>query len=187
MLHFKVSTQPPRAQLTPDTAALEATDPVARVLDARSGAESETMLRMQAYFSDMTPESVRATTADVYADSAWLYDNIAVVEGLANVEAYLAKAADETDALTVEFLQVAHTGVDYFIRWRMTITASALGGGEPVVSYGVTQFRFNNEGRVVLHRDFWDASTGMYESLPVVGGLISRLRAKLAEMPAEQG
>jgi len=33
---------------------------------------------------------------------------------------------------------------------------------------------------VLLHRDFWDASTGLYEYLPWVGALLERLRAALS-------
>jgi hypothetical protein len=64
----------------------------------------------------------------------------------------------------------------------MRVEHDALAGGKPVLSYGVTQFRFDKEGRVLLHKDFWDSGTGLYEQLPVLGGILGRIRAA-----AEQG
>ena len=80
----------------------------------------------------------------------------------------------------MEFRQISNAGSDYYIRWEMAIESEALSPGAPIVSYGVTHFRFDDEGRVLLHRDFWDASTGLYEYLPWVGGLLERLRAALS-------
>jgi hypothetical protein len=46
-----------------------------------------------------------------------------------------------------------------------------------MVSYGVTHFRFDEAGRVLLHKDFWDAGTGLHEYVPGVGALVRRVRA----------
>jgi hypothetical protein len=80
-------------------------------------------------------------------------------------------------ALQVEFLDVARSGPDYFVRWRMTVRSERLNGGEPMVSYGVTHFRFDAAGRILLHKDFWDAGTGLHEYLPGIGSLLRGVRA----------
>lgn len=41
---------------------------------------------------------------------------------------------------------------------------------------GVTHLRFNAEGKVVLHRDYWDAAEELYAKLPLVGVLMRGLR-----------
>lgn len=138
--------------------------------------------RLAAFFADMTPATV-ASARDVYAPEAVLYDNLAVVIGAADIEAYFSKAAGEVDGLRVEFQQVTRSGIDYYIRWVMTIESETLSPDKPLVSYGVTHFRFDEQGRVLLHRDFWDAASGLYEHLPGIGGLIQRLRAFLGQMP----
>jgi len=161
--------------------ALRATAPPASVMFEVDGVrERAVMRRLEYYFAGMTPLSVEEQTAAVYAPTAILYDNLAVINGLPAIQGYFAKAASDVDGLQVEFLQVARADVDYFVRWRMTIESARL-AAEPLVSYGVTQFRFDNEGRVLLHRDFWDAATGLYEYLPGIGGAIAGLRHRLAE------
>jgi hypothetical protein len=37
---------------------------------------------------------------------------------------------------------------------------------------------FNQDGKVVIHRDYWDAAEELYEKLPVVGGLMRWLKRR---------
>jgi len=41
---------------------------------------------------------------------------------------------------------------------------------------GGTHLKFNDEGLVVLHRDYWDAAEELFQKLPVIGRLIRWLR-----------
>ncbi len=160
--------------------ALRATSERAVAFKSGTDAELATLTRLEDFFAQMTAESVREKTASVYASDGWLYDNLTVVEGAGQIESYFVKAAGEVDALQVQFLQVTNDGPDYFVRWQMRILSDQLNGGAPMISYGITQFRFNQQGQVILHRDFWDAGTGLYEYLPALGGIIQRARAALA-------
>jgi steroid delta-isomerase len=40
--------------------------------------------------------------------------------------------------------------------------------------------RFGSDGRVLYHRDYWDAAGELYENLPVIGGLMRWLKQKMA-------
>ncbi|MGI9291109.1 MAG: nuclear transport factor 2 family protein [Gammaproteobacteria bacterium] len=163
-------------------AVLEATQPPVSANFVPNGIEERTALaRVEQYFLTMSGESVRTDTASVYAPTGVLYDNFDVIEGVDGIRDYFELSVSKSDELKVEFLQTSRTGVDYFVRWRMTIRSDALNDGEPMVSYGVSQFRFDNEGRLLMHRDFWDASTGFFEYLPGLAGLLQSVKAKLIE------
>jgi hypothetical protein len=157
--------------------ALERTAPLAAVMQPGSPEETLALDRLQGYFALVTPGSVRLHTAEVYAPAAYLNDTLVAIEGVGRIEAYLAKTTENARQLRVQFLDHTQAGPDYYIRWRMTVQADALNGGEPVVTYGITQFRFDPEGRVLIHKDFWDAATGFYEQLPVLGSLVRTVRA----------
>lgn len=45
---------------------------------------------------------------------------------------------------------------------------------------GSTVFELNDQGLIVLHRDYWDTSRELYEHIPVLGLLFKRLRLALA-------
>jgi hypothetical protein len=43
---------------------------------------------------------------------------------------------------------------------------------------------FAPDGRVIRHRDYWDAAQELYEKMPVIGGLMRWLRRRAALPPA---
>ena len=45
---------------------------------------------------------------------------------------------------------------------------------------GSTVFELNDQGLIVLHRDYWDTSRELYEHIPVLGLLFKRLRLALS-------
>jgi hypothetical protein len=156
--------------------ALARTAPLAADFAPGSAEEQAALARVRDYFAAVSPASVATQTASVYAPAGYLNDTVAAVEGAPAIEAYFLATARRARSFSVEFLDEARTGNDYYLRWRMTVEADGLNGGRPVVTYGVTQFRFDAEGRVLVHKDFWDAGTGLYEQLPGLGGLIRRVR-----------
>jgi hypothetical protein len=48
----------------------------------------------------------------------------------------------------------------------------------PQVVRGASHLRFDAEGRVVLHRDYWDAAEELYEKLPLVKLLMRWLKRR---------
>ena len=156
--------------------ALARTAPLAVTLVPGSDLERRAFDNVQQYFAGMTAASVRDQTASVYAPEAYLNDTLVGIEGSGRIEAYFAHTIERAQLLKVEFLERAPVGTDWYVRWRMTVVADGLNGGQPVVTYGVTQFRFDSEGRVLIHKDFWDAGSGLYEQLPGLGRVIRWVR-----------
>ncbi len=132
--------------------------------------------RVQRYFADVTPESVRELTAETYAPDGYLNDTLAAIRGADRIEAYFLGTMERADVVRVEFLGTAVDGIDVYVRWRMHVEASALAGGDPVVTYGLSQFRFDDEDRLLLHKDFWDSGGGFFEHLPVIGRFVRGVR-----------
>lgn len=44
---------------------------------------------------------------------------------------------------------------------------------------GASKLRFDAEGKLVEHIDHWDAASGLYEKMPVIGWFARRLRNRL--------
>ena len=47
---------------------------------------------------------------------------------------------------------------------------------KPMMARGATHLRFDAAGKIVLHRDYWDAAEELYAKLPLIGGLIRGLQ-----------
>jgi len=124
-------------------------------------------------------KSVRENTPQVYSADAYLDDTLMVHHGAAEIEAYFVKTSETMTSYQVTIDDVARSGDNYYVRWTMRFAAPALSGGKPVHSVGISQVRFNQEGKVAFHQDFWDSGKNFYAHLPVVGGAVGIVLKRL--------
>ncbi|MEO5713899.1 MAG: nuclear transport factor 2 family protein [Luteolibacter sp.] len=118
-------------------------------------------------------------TLKVYASDAFLDDTLVVHHGAAAIEEYFVKTAANMSHCEVTIDDVSKSGENYYVRWTMIFRAPAMSGGQPVHSVGISQVRFNREGKVAFHQDFWDSGKNFYAHLPVAGGVIGFIRKRL--------
>lgn len=122
---------------------------------------------------------VRENTLKVYSSDAYLDDTLAVHHGAAEIETYFLKTSETMTSYEVTVDDVARSGDDYYVRWTMKFAAPALSGGKPVTSVGISQIRFNREGKVAFHQDFWDSGGNFYAHLPAIGGAVGYVSKRL--------
>lgn len=72
-------------------------------------------------------------------------------------------------------------GDDAFLTWGFLFRR---GNGEVMRICGATHLHFAADGRIDLHRDYWDAAQELYAKLPVLGVLMRWLQRRLAARPA---
>jgi predicted ester cyclase len=63
-----------------------------------------------------------------------------------------------------------------YLRWRFDFGPAQRRG----VIHGVSRVRFDAQGLVAEHIDYWDPSAQVYERIPLLGALLRRLRHKLS-------
>ncbi|MBI3875989.1 MAG: nuclear transport factor 2 family protein [Verrucomicrobia bacterium] len=143
-----------------------------------SEAERAAIARVKDFFAVMNEETVRAKTKQVYAADAYLNDTLKTLHGNAAIEDYFLATARESESITVQFDDVAESGGNYYFRWVMDTRLKKLRKGETIRTIGITHIRFDADGRVALHQDFWDTAAGLYEHVPVVGTMIRSIKAK---------
>lgn len=143
-----------------------------------SAAEGEAAIgRFRDFFENVTRESIRQKTPDLYAEEVWFNDTLKTLRGRKAVEAYFLKTMDHVDLFKTVVDGVARSGGDFYVRWTMDIRFK--GAKEPVRTIGVSLLRFDSRGRVVLQQDFWDSAAGFYEHLPVLGGVLQWIKSKI--------
>lgn len=144
-----------------------------------AGSEAD-MERFKDFMASLSPQSVRARTQQVYAPDAYLNDNLVELRGAQAIEAHFAKSFEGVSDISVEFHDTVRSGEDWYVRWTMSNTFRSLRDGATVVTSGMSHVRFDEQGRVLLHRDFWDAASGLYEHVPVLGGGIRMVKSRIA-------
>jgi len=145
------------------------------VLDAET--EREAIGRFEAFFADVSVESIRSQIDGFYAPDVFFNDTLKTLRGRPAVEAYLLRMPQHTDFVRTKILDHSHSGPNYYVRWIMDVRYK--GAKETVRTMGMTLLRFDKTGRVVLHQDFWDSSAGFYEHLPVLGGVMRWIKSKI--------
>ena len=178
LVHYSTAPNLSQAEVTAYQKQLASAGPTAPA--AGSDDESAAIERFKVFLEHVgDAASIHANTRKVYAADAFLDDTLATRHGAAEIEAYFAKTCGVITHCHVTIDDVARSGSDHYFRWTMEFSAPALAGGESVHSTGISQVRFNADGKVTLHQDFWDSGKNFYRHLPVAGGVIGFIRRRL--------
>ena len=145
------------------------------------GGETEKLAveRFQRLLSDFKAPDFAERVSEVYAEDAFFNDTIKTVHGVEQIREYLVESGEAIDKGEVEFVDLVSDNGNYYFRWVMTIQFKKLADGEDTRSIGMTHIRFNSQGRVVLHQDFWDSSAGLFEHVPVLGWMLRKAKSRL--------
>jgi hypothetical protein len=76
-----------------------------------------------------------------------------------------------------EMLDCASGERAHYFLWRYTVDRRQ--GAASAVIDGMTEIRFDAEGRVTEHIDHWDAAEQVYEKVPLLGGILRGIKRML--------
>jgi hypothetical protein len=114
--------------------------------------------------------------AELYADHFYFSDTLLTTDDPARALAHLRRMRANTDTIEVRLLNRLDDGADVYLVWHMQATFAPVRQRVTSTTVGVTHLRFDAAGRIVLHQDFWDASEGLYQHVPMLGRVIHRIR-----------
>jgi hypothetical protein len=133
----------------------------------------------KAALSDFKAPDFRDRLARVYASRLFFNDTLKTMRSGSDLVDYLCGSADALESGRVEFLDVSSSRGNHYLRWRMRLRFERIAGGSELDSVGMSHIRFDRDGKVVLHQDFWDAAGGLFEHLPAIGWAIRGVRKRL--------
>ncbi|PVV14042.1 MAG: hypothetical protein B6D77_03745 [gamma proteobacterium symbiont of Ctena orbiculata] len=129
------------------------------------------------WYQGLSPSSL-GSIGELYDESASFQDPFNHVHGSAQIAAVFQHMFDtaEKPAFTVEQVQI-----DGDIAWVSWIFTCGL-RGRKITFEGVSQLMFATDGRVIRHRDYWDAAE-LYQQLPLLGTM-ARMVKRRFQVPA---
>lgn len=155
--------------------ALSTTDPhTAGALQPDSEREREAVERFVSFYRVFSVENIRGSVRTIYADDAYFRDGYREVQGLDAIEAYFLKSAETVQECTFDIQDIAVNEGNYYFRWVMDLTTKRW-KDDPVKTVGMSHVRFDKEGLIAFHQDYWDTSV-IYEKVPVMGSVIRWIR-----------
>lgn len=119
--------------------------------------------------------------SDFYDENVLFSDPIVQLKNCQEVKDYYANLYKNVESISWAFSEEISERMDCALVWRMTLIAKGFNGGKPVVVDGVSVIKFGGkEGKAIYHRDYFDMGAFVYEGVPVLGGVIRFVKAKMA-------
>lgn len=126
-------------------------------------------------YADLSVENVLARAPRVYAPDALFNDTLKTLQGSPAITDYLQETARRAHAVHVLVEDTAFAGVNCYLRWYMDIKWKKFKEGQVTRSQGVSLLRFDPDGRVLLHQDYWDSTTGFFIHIPLIGWALRKI------------
>jgi len=126
-----------------------------------------------AWYATLSPDTV-GRAGQFYAAGAQFRDPFNDVRGVAAIEAVFQHMFVHTEQPRFIIGERVAQGDQLFVTWLFVFRLR----GAPYQISGGSHLRFNEDGLVVMHRDYWDAAEELLAKLPLVGAPIRWLRGR---------
>jgi len=139
-----------------------------------------TIDRFVDFLSALGEPSTGATAAALYASDLHFSDALMVTRDKQTVVDHFSRLSDAGTRVSVEIHQTLHNNGDVYLIWSMRARFTPVRKEVVSDTLGVTHVRFNNNGQVILHQDFWDSGLGFYAHIPVLGAGVRAIARRFA-------
>jgi steroid Delta-isomerase len=143
-----------------DNATTSSVDPASD----RSAAQVE---RVAQFFQTLQPSSI-AQMGNYYTADAYFKDPFNEVRGLAAVQKIFSHMYVALDNPHFVVTDRVVQGAQCFLVWDFKFRFKRFDTITEQTVRGTSHLRFNSDGLINYHRDYWDAAEELYEKLPVV-------------------
>jgi len=141
--------------------------------------EADWVARFVAIYQDFDGEHLDERLRELYAPRLFFNDTLHSHRERAHLIDYLTRTHGRLESMSLEILDKRIHGRDVYLRWAMRTRFRAGWREAEAETIGMSHLRFNDNGRVVLHQDFWDSRQGLFEHIPVVSGVLQWIRSGL--------
>lgn len=150
---------------------LKTTDPSRGVgLQPGTKTEDESIRRFKEFYLVFSADVINKGLRDLYADGAYFQDPFKEVDGIDAIAAYFLQSAEGVLSCTFDIQDVSIHEGNYYFRWTMHLTLKRY-PDDPIHALGMSHVRFDRQGKVVFHQDYWDSGL-IYERAPLMGSVI---------------
>ena len=129
------------------------------------------------FFETLSPDSVSALDKH-YAPQARFKDPFNDVTGLPAITHIFSHMFVSLHAPRFVVKERIVQGQQCFLTWEFHFRFKRFKESETQVILGGSHLVFGADGKVSLHRDYWDAAEELYEKLPAIGALMRWLKRR---------
>jgi hypothetical protein len=158
--------------------ALAGTDP-AKIPPPGMGSTQEKTAcdKFRNFYKIFSASVIRAEIDGLYAPDAYFRDGFREVHGIDAIKAYFLNSTETFEECIFDIQDAAAHNGNYYFRWIMHLKLKR-NPKETLRVVGMSHVRFNAEGLVIFHQDYWDTSI-IYEEAPGLGRIITWIRKRI--------
>lgn len=127
------------------------------------------------FYQTLTPESLERF-GEFYAEQACFKDPFNEVSGLPAIRRIFSHMFAQLQEPRFVVTEKVSAGETAFLVWTFHFRR----GSKAETIRGVTRLQWDSAGKIIDHRDYWDAAEELYMKLPLLGGLLRALRRLFA-------
>ena len=131
------------------------------------------------FYQTLTAQDI-GRFADFYADDAYFKDPFNEVRGLGAIQGIFRHMFEQVGEPRFVVTEQLVDGAGAMLVWTFHFRLGRWRGGQPMVMHGISHLRFNDDGRVSYHRDYWDTAEELYMKMPGLGLLMRGLRQAIS-------
>lgn len=130
------------------------------------------------FYENLSEQSL-ACFAQHYAEHAYFKDPFNEGHGLELIERVFSHMFTQVAEPRFKVLERVVDERGAVLVWEFLFRIRRSGPSDTQVIRGVSHLKFDAEGLVVWHRDYWDAAEELYAKWPVIGVLLRWLQRKM--------
>lgn len=139
---------------------------------------SAAVTRVRAFYEALRPSDVDRL-GEIYAPHAYFRDPFNEVRGLPGIRRVFTQMFEQLDGCRFVIRDTLADERGAMLTWDMTFRIRRLKPQEMRSIHGASHFKFDASGRVVYHRDYWDAAEELYAKLPLIGPVMRWLQRRI--------
>ena len=132
--------------------------------------------RIVVFFEHLTPQDL-PRLAEIYTPGARFKDPFNDVQGVVAIQRIFEHMFVSLDGPRFVIRDAIVQGDQCFLSWDFSFRMKRFNRDMHRI-HGGSHLQLSADGRIALHRDYWDAAEELYEKLPVLGVLMRWLKSR---------
>ncbi|HBI84193.1 MAG TPA: isomerase [Alcaligenaceae bacterium] len=129
------------------------------------------------FFERLDPDNLK-NLANIYSQEARFKDPFNDVLGVKGIESIFTHMFETLDSPRFIVTERIVQDRQCFLVWEFRFRFKRFDTESMQTIHGGSHLKFNADGKVTLHRDYWDAAEELYEKLPMVRVLMRWLKRR---------
>lgn len=146
--------------------------------------EGSAMTKSQEFFSGLSKDTMYMVD-EYYAEDIEFHDPMVNIKGREALKDYYAGVYEGPQEVSFEYPSEIQQDNEIVLIWKMKFVNKDFNRGEPVYVDGSSHIIFNDEGKAVYHRDYFDMGQMIYKHVPILKHMVNFVDKKLAKEHAK--